>query len=268
MTARLDLAPDLAIGVKGTTTAAQLQVEGVAYTSATAATVAVLAPALATNGTAATVPASSATGNLAGFAGAQVAYTTSANLSSNPGFASNGNAPANGLEIRVSRTAMGLPAAGGNLQIFVVQNNQDGSFLSSDYIPSANPTAAFSNVGAAASANFGAIPGTQAATVSVTSNNLTVTNSRKADEAAVALNVFPNPAQNEATVAYRVLDKAQDVRIELTDLMGRKVSTLFEGKQAAGEQKQSVKSAGVSAGTYLVKVQVGEQVATRKVTLL
>jgi Secretion system C-terminal sorting domain len=272
MTARLDLAPDLAIGMSGTGTAAQVQVTGVAYTSATAATAGALTGTtpLGTTGTAGTVTAANASGALAPFAGAMVAYTTSANLSSNPGFASNGNAPSNGLEIMVSRTAMGLPAAGGAVQVFALMNNQDGGFLSTDIIPAVNPTptGAANNFGTAANVNFATVPGTQAATLNVTATGLTVVNSNRRAAAELALNVYPNPVLGESTVAYRVQNAQQPINIELTDLTGRRVRTLFQGQQAVGVQTQKLQAEGVATGTYLVKVQVGEQVATHKVSLL
>ncbi|RAK69563.1 hypothetical protein DLM85_01505 [Hymenobacter edaphi] len=220
--------------------------------------------------------AANAGGNLAPFVGAQVAYTSSSALSTNPGFASNGNAPSNGLEIAVSRTAIGMPAAGGTVRIFALQNNAGGDYLSSDFIPQNNapipastgyPLPNLGPAGGTNGVNFANVPGTQAGVLNVTTTSLTVTGNRAAAE-AVALSVYPNPVQGEATVSYRVQNAQQPVNIELTDLMGRRVSTVFAGSQSVGVQSQKLNSGNVAAGTYLVKVRVGEQVATHKVTLL
>ncbi|MCC3159299.1 T9SS type A sorting domain-containing protein [Hymenobacter sp. 15J16-1T3B] len=281
-TIKLDLAADMAIGIKGTGTGNQVQVDGVVYTSSTAATGGVLTGTtpLNTTGTAGTITAANAPGNLAPFVGSQVAYTSSANLSSNPGFSTTtpGNAPSNGLEIAVSRSAIGLPTAGGTVQIFALQNNSGGGYLSSDFIPQNNaaipttlgyplPNLGGPSNGTPNAVDFANIPGTQAASLNVTATNLTVTSNRAKAE-AVALNVYPNPVQGEATVTYRVQNAQQQVNIELTDLMGRRVSTVFAGQQGVGVQSQKLGAGNVAAGTYLVKVQVGEQVATHKVTLL
>lgn len=271
MTAALDLAADMAIGIKGTGAGNQVQVDGVVYTSATAGTAGVVTGTtpLNTTGTAGTVTAANASGALAPFVGAQVAYTSSANLSSNPGFASNGNAPSNGLEISVSRSAIGLPATGGVVQIFALMNNQDGGFLSTDIIPAVTPTpTAATNFGTAANVNFTTVPGLQAATLNVSASGLSVVNSNRRAAAEVALSVYPNPVLGESTVTYRVQSPQQAVNIELTDLMGRRVSTVFAGQPGAGVQTQKLNSGNLASGTYLVKVQVGEQVATHKVTLL
>jgi hypothetical protein len=46
------------------------------------------------------------------------------------------------------------------------------------------------------------------------------------------------------------------------------VRTLENGRQAAGLQTKTISTANVAAGTYLVRVQVGDKVSTSKVVLL
>ncbi|GAB2951968.1 hypothetical protein GCM10027048_16230 [Hymenobacter coalescens] len=276
MGAKLDMPADLGIAVSRNDVANQLKVDAIVYTAgtpntATATVASGTTPLNVTTGAALNTPATLPS-PFQGFANASVAYRTSANLSSNPGYnAGNattiGNAPGNGLEIRVSRAAMGIPAAGGQMQLFVVQNNQDGGFLSSDFIPMGGVTPSTTNPGTNPDFTSAAFPGRQAATLNITASGVTVlSNRRTANE--MALNVYPNPVLGESTVAYRVQSAQQHVNIELTDLMGRRVRTLFEGQQGVGVQTRKLQADGVAAGTYLVKVQVGEQVATHKVSLL
>ncbi|SMC00522.1 hypothetical protein SAMN00120144_1276 [Hymenobacter roseosalivarius DSM 11622] len=263
MTAALDLAADLGIGIKGTGAGNQVQVDGIAYTSATAATAAVLTGStpLNTTGTPGTIVA---TGALAPFAGAMVAYNSSANLSANPGFASNGNAPSNGLEIMVSRVAMGIPAAGGVVRIFAVQNNQDGSFLSTDFIPQRNPVPATSeNVGSAATANFTTIPGTQAGTLTVGSATLTVLSNRSEVASKLGFSVYPNPSRGAAKVEYNVLSGKQSVSLDVYNGIGQLVRTLSSEQQSAGRHSYALDN--LSAGAYYVKLQVGSQATSQKV---
>ena len=47
-----------------------------------------------------------------------------------------------------------------------------------------------------------------------------------------------------------------------------RVQVLANGLQPAGLQSKIVSTANVAAGTYLVRVQVGDKMATRKVVLL
>ena len=267
----LDMPGDLGIGIKGTDLAAQYQVDGVVYSGGTtpSATAAVLATGVAATGTAS--PITAQTGALTVFNGAQVAYRTSANLNSNPGFGVNGAGalPANGLEISVSRASLGLAAAGGNLQIFALQNNQDGGFVSSDFIPenTAPLPASFTNApNLGTNPDFRLVPGIQAATITVTASS--VLSSKAADAAALALGVYPNPARGEATVAFNVGSRSENVNIVLTDLLGRPVRVLAKGVQPAGVQSSVVSTTDVAAGTYLMRVQVGEKVAVSKIVLL
>lgn len=277
--AYLDQVGDMGIGIKGNGTAAQVQVDGIVYPNATTATAGVLNTAgLAVNGTVATV--SGQTGTLAVFNGARVAYRTATNLNTNPGYGTAGTAtggvygtstvPAFGLEIAVSRASIALAAAGGTLRIFALQNNADGGYVSSDYIPQ-NTTALPASFSAApnlaANPDFRLVPGTQSAGITVNSST-GVLSTKSADAAAIALGIYPNPAQGSATVSYNVGSHADNVSIALTDLLGREVQVLANGLQAAGMQSKTVSMANVAAGTYLVRVQVGDKVSTSKMVVL
>ncbi|GAB3571194.1 T9SS type A sorting domain-containing protein [Hymenobacter daeguensis] len=285
MTSKLDLAADLALALRsdgGATPANSVyKVEAAAYTSATAASSATLtttAGPLLNTGAALTLSSATTTGNYARLAGARVAYKvgTTAGISGNPGntspntAASYGGVGSNGWEIEIDRTAAGLTGTP-SVTMFVVQNSGDGGYLSTDYIPQTSspiPPVAGGNPGnpGTGAYDFTAVVGRQAATVTLGANG--VLGTKAADAAAVALNVYPNPAQGVATVAYNVGSQADNVNIVLTDLLGRPVQTLENGRQAAGLQTKTISTANVAAGTYLVRVQVGDKVSTSKVVLL
>ena len=270
----LELPGDIGIGIKGTSAAAQFQTDGVVYAGTTAT-----AGVLGSTGAAATgapVAVTGQTGALTVFNGAQVAYRTAANLNANPGYGTAGTTgtgastvPAYGLEIAISRASMGL-AAGGAVKIFALQNNAGGDYVSSDFIPQNNgamPAAYLPNPGG--NPDFRLVPGTQAATITVgTATGVTVLATKAADAAALAVGIYPNPAQGSTTVSYNVGTHADNVNIVLTDLLGRQVQVLESGLQAAGVQTKTVSTANIAAGTYLVRVQVGDIVSTRKVVLL
>ena len=264
----LELPGDIGIGIKGNGTAAQYQVDGVVYTGGATPTAnaAVLSGATGVAATGAVAAITAQTGTLTVFNGTQVAYRTSTSLNTNPGFATNGQTPpANGLEVAISRASASIPAAGGALRVFALQNNQDGGFVSTDFIPqSASNTA-----NAGTNPDFRTIAGTQAATVNIGAGaGVTVLGTKAADASALAVQVYPNPATSVATLEYNVGSRADNVSIMLTDLMGRNIQSLVNGLQAAGKQSTSVSTASVAAGTYLVRVQVGDKVSTRKVVLL
>ncbi|MCB2379105.1 T9SS type A sorting domain-containing protein [Hymenobacter sp. BT635] len=269
----LDQAGDMGIGIKGNGTAAQFQVDGVVYTGGTTpgATAAVLSGAtgVAANGTVATV--SGQTGNLAVFNGARVAYRTAANLNSNPGYgtAGSGAVPAFGLEIAISRASIALAAAGGNVRVFGLQNNADGGYLSSDFIPQNTgplPASFPAAPNLATDPDFRTIPGTQSATVVVGSaTGVTVLGSKAADAAALAMGVYPNPAKGATTVVYNVGARAEQVNIVLTDLLGRPVRVIESGLSPAGLQTKTISTASLATGTYLMRLQIGDKMDTRKV---
>jgi hypothetical protein len=270
----LDQVGDMGIGIKGNGTAAQVQVDGIVYGNATTATAAVLSgtTGVAVTGAAATVAGQ--TGALTVFNGAQVAYRTAANLNANPGYgtAGSGAVPAYGLEIAVSRASIGLPATGGTVQVFALQNNADGGYVSSDFIPqntAALPASFTAAPNLATNPDFRLVPGTQSAAVSVgAATGVTVLGTRTADAAALALGVYPNPVQAASTVTYQVTERASNVHIVLTDLLGRTVRTLENSLKPVGTQTAAVDAAALAAGTYLVRVQVADKVSTSKVSVL
>ena len=258
MGAKLDLMTDLGIGIKGTGVAGQVQLGAVVYTptTATAAVVSGATPLNAVSGAAFTVPAAPAA-PFAPFANAVVSYVTNTNLSTNR-TASSGNAGATGLEIKVSRAAMGIPTAGGQFKIFVVQNSQDGGFVSSDYIPQGPAT----NENPGTDPDFTAIAGTQAATLNITASGLSVvTANRSAVATALKFGVYPNPSVGAATTVSYVVPGQQEVALDVFNSLGQRVRTLAAGKQA-GANEYSL--SGLASGAYFVKLQVGEQSTSQK----
>lgn len=268
MTAKMDMAVNAAIAIRSTT---GYVVEGATYTSATAASAAVLtATANPGDGTVSTLAANTAQ---PAFAGARVAYkaATGGKLSANPGLTATttdpnyGGAGTYGLEIELDRTAAGLTGASA-LTLFALQNNNNGSYLSSDFIPQSST--ATGNLANASAVDFSTIAGTQAATLNLAAAGGTTLGSRSADATALALSVYPNPVADNARVAYTVTEQASPVSIVLTDLLGRTLSVLESSVKPVGSQSAALDKAALPAGTYLVRVQVGEKVSTSKVVVL
>ncbi|MBI5219769.1 MAG: T9SS type A sorting domain-containing protein [Bacteroidia bacterium] len=67
------------------------------------------------------------------------------------------------------------------------------------------------------------------------------------------LRVFPNPFTNQAQVQYE-LKQTSDVSLEVYNILGDKIATLFTGSQTAGtyDYKFTASQAGCKAGMYLV----------------
>ncbi len=78
---------------------------------------------------------------------------------------------------------------------------------------------------------------------------------------------YPNPFNPRTTIPYR-LDASTDVRLNVFDMLGRRIATLVEGFQAAGEHEVVFDAASVPSGTYIVRLETAARSATRMVTLL
>ncbi len=78
---------------------------------------------------------------------------------------------------------------------------------------------------------------------------------------------YPNPFNPTTTISYN-LEKTSQVNLEVFDMMGRKVATLVNGRQNAGEQAISFDAASLSSGVYIYRLTAGGFSLTRKMVLL
>ncbi|WP_375418629.1 T9SS type A sorting domain-containing protein [uncultured Hymenobacter sp.] len=221
-----------------------------------------LSAASTTDGVPSTLGGAQTTGAYSLFAGTRVAYLApTGNITTNPGNDNGGGAGSYGLEYEFDRAALGLPSGASIVRVMAAYVSGD-AFWSSDVIPE---IAGNGNKNIEFSPNFTdqvKFPGVQAATI-----NVVVLSSRKADEAVVAMSVFPNPSQGESTISYQVQGRGQAVAVKVTDLLGREVRTLLNTRQNAGFHELKVGTGALAAGAYLVKVQVGDRIATRRLAV-
>lgn len=78
----------------------------------------------------------------------------------------------------------------------------------------------------------------------------------------------PNPftASSQFTVT---VDRTQEVTVELYNLLGQRVKELFSGRLEGGEsQLFTIQADALPPGLYLYRVQSGQTVVSRQVTLL
>lgn len=85
-------------------------------------------------------------------------------------------------------------------------------------------------------------------------------------EFALAQN-YPNPFNPTTVIAYQ-LPTASDVKLELFDVLGRKISTLVNAKQSAGYYAYALNASGLATGIYFYRLQAGNFVQTRKMLLV
>jgi hypothetical protein len=79
---------------------------------------------------------------------------------------------------------------------------------------------------------------------------------------------YPNPFNPTTMLTYR-LSKASDVRLEIFDVIGRKVASLVQARQSAGTYRVNFNAAqfSLASGVYFYRLTAGTQSATRKMIL-
>ncbi|TND08425.1 MAG: hypothetical protein FD123_2221 [Bacteroidetes bacterium] len=82
----------------------------------------------------------------------------------------------------------------------------------------------------------------------------------------LGLSIFPNPAVTSVKINY-TLPASTDVTIEITDILGKKVSAASPGKQTAGKQEYEISIQSLAAGVYYIKLLAGSASETVKLTV-
>ncbi|MFB6231976.1 MAG: FG-GAP-like repeat-containing protein [Salinibacter sp.] len=80
------------------------------------------------------------------------------------------------------------------------------------------------------------------------------------------LGTFPNPVQSRATLRYALPEK-QEVTIRLYDVLGRRVRTLVQ-TETEGRHERAFDTSDLSSGVYFLRLQVGGQTRTQKLTVV
>jgi hypothetical protein len=85
---------------------------------------------------------------------------------------------------------------------------------------------------------------------------------------AIRIRIYPNPAQRDVEIALTLDHSYPTLRVEVFDLLGRRVSTLHEGPLPAGVHPLRLNSAGMSAGIHIIRVQGEGLSLTQPFTIL
>ena len=78
---------------------------------------------------------------------------------------------------------------------------------------------------------------------------------------------YPNPFNPTTTIEYQ-LEKAQNVRLAVYDVLGRQVALLADGVQPAGTFHADFDASNLASGMYLYKLETESSTLTRMMTLL
>jgi hypothetical protein len=71
-----------------------------------------------------------------------------------------------------------------------------------------------------------------------------------------SLSVSPNPAGNSTVISYS-LESASDVTIDVYNMLGEKVMTVYSGNATQGEHQQALNTEMLAKGRYIIRMRVG-----------
>ena len=83
----------------------------------------------------------------------------------------------------------------------------------------------------------------------------------------LSLRVGPNPLGDDSAVRIET-DRFREIRVDLVDLLGRRVRTLFQGAvEAGGRHAVAVRPGGLPSGIYVVRVTATGAAASARVVV-
>jgi len=78
---------------------------------------------------------------------------------------------------------------------------------------------------------------------------------------------YPNPFNPTTTINYNI-PHTEKVSLTIYDLLGKKIATLVDGIQQAGNHQVSWNAFSASSGIYIYNIQAGKRIATKRMVLL
>ncbi|PEN08714.1 hypothetical protein CRI93_02850 [Longimonas halophila] len=85
-------------------------------------------------------------------------------------------------------------------------------------------------------------------------------------QATELLPTYPNPVRSQATVRFAVPER-QDVRIDLYDLMGRRIRTVVD-TNVEGRTEAQLDVSDLASGTYFLRMQTKGHTETQRITVV
>lgn len=80
-------------------------------------------------------------------------------------------------------------------------------------------------------------------------------------------NNYPNPFNPSTTIKYELAEKSE-VSIKIFNIKGEEIQTLVNTEQNAGNYKVDFNAYGLGSGIYIYRIQAGNFVQSKKMTLL
>ena len=78
---------------------------------------------------------------------------------------------------------------------------------------------------------------------------------------------YPNPFNRVTAISYQLLTSSE-IELSLFDLLGRKIKTLVQQKQNAGDYSIDCDASELASGIYLYQIRAGDFVQAKKMILI
>lgn len=82
--------------------------------------------------------------------------------------------------------------------------------------------------------------------------------------ANTSMMLYPNPTKGNTTLSLDLGDRTEEISIELFDMVGKKMHTIYNGELASGSHTYTIGTQELSKGVYLVVVNSKGQISTKK----
>ncbi|MEK7264273.1 MAG: non-reducing end alpha-L-arabinofuranosidase family hydrolase [Bacteroidota bacterium] len=82
----------------------------------------------------------------------------------------------------------------------------------------------------------------------------------------LALPTFPNPFNSTTVIAYKLPSRG-NVRVEIINILGQEIITVFEGYQEAGEHQAIWNASEFPSGLYIARIRFEKQSVSQKIIL-
>ncbi len=103
-------------------------------------------------------------------------------------------------------------------------------------------------------------------TNTVVNTIVTVTDIYKNENSLNVVNVYPNPSNGLFTIDLK-LEKENNIKVELFDVVGKKISGLSNQKLQTGSHQLKMDIAKMSLGIYFMSVQIGSENYLKKIVV-
>ena len=80
--------------------------------------------------------------------------------------------------------------------------------------------------------------------------------------------VYPNPISDQLNLSFN-MSKDANVIVKIMDVLGNEITTLLSERVAAGDQtKPFVIASRITSGFYFIRVSVGSEIITKRISVL